>query len=67
MYFSPNLQTHFRVEVLNREVDITSVRAYIIPPTGIQQSVKLNSSGQGTFVPDKYGMHEIQIEVNEDK
>lgn len=58
---------HFRVEVLNREIDITSVRAYVIPPTGIQQSVKLNSNGQGTFIPDKYGMHEIQIEVNEDK
>lgn len=37
------------------------------PPTGIQQSVKLNVNGQGMFVPDRYGMHEIQIEVNEDK
>lgn len=38
-----------------------------MPPTGIQQSVKLNSNGQGMFVPEKYGMHEIQVEVNEDK
>lgn len=61
------LQTYFRVEVLSREIDISSVRAYIVPPTGIQQSVKLNPNGQGSFVPDKYGMHEIQLEVNEDK
>lgn len=46
---------------------MSSVRAYVVPPTGIQQSVKLNANGQGSFVPDKYGMHEIQLEVNEDK
>lgn len=61
------LQCYFRVEILNREIDLSSVRAYILPPTGIQQSVKLNSSGQGSYVPDKYGMHEIVLEVNEDK
>lgn len=56
------------MEVLNHEIDLSSVRAYVNPPTnGIQQVVKLNPSGQGMFVPDKYGMHEIQIEVNEDK
>lgn len=55
------------MEILNHEIDLTSVRAYIIPPTGIQQSVKLNGNGQGAYTPDKYGMHEIQIEVNEDK
>lgn len=43
------------------------MRAYVIPPTGIQQSVKLGQNGQGSYVPDKYGMHEIQVEVNEDK
>lgn len=55
------------MEVLNREIDLTSVRAYVVPPTGIQQSVKLNNHGEGMFVPDKYGMHEIVLEVNEDK
>lgn len=60
-------KTYFRVEILNHEIDLSSVRAYVNPPTGIQQPVKLNVNGQGMFVPDKYGMHEIQIEVNEDK
>lgn len=60
-------QAFFRVEVLNREIDISSVRAYVTPPTGIQQSVKLDANGEGSYVPDKYGMHEIQLEVNEDK
>lgn len=60
-------QTYFRVEILNREIELSQVRAYVIPPTGIQQSVKLNPNGQGSYVPDKYGMHEIQLEVNEDK
>lgn len=46
---------------------MSSVRAYIVPPTGIQQSVKLNSNGKGAYVPDKYGMHEIVLEVNEDR
>lgn len=65
--FNFSLQTYFRVEILNHEIDLSSVRAYVNPPTGIQQSVKLNPNGQGMFLPDKYGMHEIQIEVNEDK
>lgn len=65
--FSLQLKTYFRVEILNHEIDLSSVRAYVNPPTGIQQSVKLNPNGQGMFVPDKYGMHEIQIEINEDK
>lgn len=55
------------MEILNHEIDYSSVRAYVIPPTGIQQSVKLGPNGQGSYVPDKSGMHEIQIEVNEDK
>lgn len=66
MHFS-QLQVHFRVEVLNRDIDISSVRAYVVPPTGIQQSVKLSPNGEGSYVPDKNGMHEIQLEVNEDK
>lgn len=60
-------QTYFRVEVLNHEIEMSSVRAYVSPSTGIQQAVKLNANGQGTYVPDKYGMHEIQIEVNDDR
>lgn len=59
--------TYFRVEVLNHEIDISTVRAYIVPPNSVQQSVKLNNHGEGMFVPDKYGMHEIVLEVNEDK
>lgn len=55
------------MEVLNREIELSSVRTYIVPPTGIQQVVKLNNNGQGVYVPDKYGMHEIVLEVNEDK
>lgn len=53
------------MEVVNRELEISSVRAYVVPPTGIQQPAKLSSSGQGVFVPDKLGMHEIVVEVDE--
>lgn len=55
------------MEVLSREIDLSSVRAYVVPPTGVQQSVKLNNHGQGTFTPDKYGMHEIVLEVDDNK
>lgn len=53
------------MEILNRDIEVSSVRAYIIPPTGIQQAVKLSPNLQGVYVADKYGMHEIVLEVDE--
>ncbi|XP_055852874.1 filamin-A isoform X2 [Episyrphus balteatus] len=59
-------QTHFRVDVMSREIDISSVRAVIVPPTGSAYVVRLNNHGEGVFIPEKYGMHEIVVEVGDD-
>lgn len=63
----PHIQTYFRVDIFSREIEMSSVRAFIVPPTGVPQSVKLSGNGQGVYVPDKYGMHEIVLEVGDDK
>ncbi|XP_062543155.1 filamin-C isoform X1 [Armigeres subalbatus] len=57
--------TRFRVEVLSREIDMSSVKAYVSTPnSNTLQPVKLSSRGEGTYIPDKYGMHEIVLEVD---
>lgn len=55
------------MEILNREIEMSSVRAFVVPAAGTPQPVKLSSSGQGSYVPEKYGMHEIVVELNDDK
>ncbi|XP_037903805.1 filamin-B isoform X3 [Hermetia illucens] len=60
-------ETYFRVEVLSREVDISQVRTFVVPPSGVPHSVRLNKHGEGSFIPDKYGMHEIVVEIDDDK
>lgn len=61
------LQTHFRVELLTKELDYSMVRASIIPPAGgAPQPVKLHR-GEGSYIPDRMGMHEIVLDVNEDR
>lgn len=58
--------THFRVELLTHDIELSNVRAFVVPPhEKSPQFVRLNSRGQGTFVPDKYGMHEIVVEVDD--
>lgn len=46
---------------------MSSVKAYVVPPAGTPQLIKLSSNGQGAYVPEKYGMHEIVVELNDDK
>lgn len=58
---------HYRVELLSREIEIHQVTTYIVPPNGNPHRVSLNPRGQGTYIPEKYGMHEIIVEVDEDK
>ncbi|XP_037956587.1 filamin-C isoform X2 [Teleopsis dalmanni] len=58
--------THFRIDVMSREVSLSQVRAVIMPPTGHPQPVRLNAHGEGVYIPDKYGMHEIVVEIGED-
>lgn len=57
--------THFRVEVLSRDVEYHQLRTTIVAPNGTAHRVPLNNRGQGSFVPDKWGMHEIVVEVDE--
>lgn len=45
---------------------MSTVRAFVVPSSGVAHPVKLNN-GQGVYTPDKYGMHEIVLEVGEDK
>lgn len=62
-----SFKTYFRVELTTNEIEMSSVRAFIVPPVGPPQSVKLSGNGQGVYVPDKYGMHEILLDVGDDK
>uniref|UniRef100_A0A182Y304 Calponin-homology (CH) domain-containing protein n=1 Tax=Anopheles stephensi TaxID=30069 RepID=A0A182Y304_ANOST len=60
--------TEFRVEALSRDVDMSKVKAYIsMPNTNTLHQVRLGSRGEGTFVPDKYGMHEIVLEIDDNQ
>ncbi|XP_058120386.1 filamin-A isoform X1 [Anopheles ziemanni] len=60
--------TNFRVEALSRDVDLAKVRAYIsMPNTTTLHPVKLGPRGEGSFVPDKYGMHEIVLEIDDNQ
>ncbi|XP_039957213.1 filamin-B isoform X3 [Bactrocera tryoni] len=58
--------THFRIDVLSREISLSSVKAFIVPPSGQPQPVRLNPHGEGVYIPEKYGMHEIVVEVGDD-
>ncbi len=58
---------YFRVDVLTKDVNISSVRAYILSPQEHLYPIKLNHHGEGSFIPEKYGMHEIIVEVGDDK
>lgn len=57
--------THFRVEVLSRDIEYHHVNTTIVAPNGAAHRVPLNNRGQGSFVPDKWGMHEIVVEVDD--
>lgn len=55
------------MELLTRELDMSSVKAYVIPPAGTPHLVKIGANGQCVYVPDKYGMHEIQLQIEDQK
>lgn len=61
--------SYFRVEVLSREVDVSRMKVYVVAPhdKGVATLVTLNDHGEGSFIPDIYGMHEIIVEINEDR
>ncbi|CRL07142.1 CLUMA_CG020137, isoform A [Clunio marinus] len=61
--------THFRVETLSRDIDPSNMKVYVVAPhdKGVATLVKLNHRGEGTFVPDIYGMHEILVEIGSDR
>ena len=59
--------TYFKVESMSREIEISSVKAYVNLPTNHLQPVKLNNHGEGMFIPDNFGMHEIVLEVEDNQ
>lgn len=61
------MQSYFTVELLTRDVDLSAVRAFVVSPAGHTQQVKIGDNGQCMYVPEKYGMHEILIEVDEQR
>lgn len=56
---------HYRVEVLTKEIELSSVKSYVVPPSSIPHQVNINKHGQGSYIPEKYGMHEILVEVDD--
>lgn len=58
---------YFRVDVLTKDVDISTVRAFILSSQDHLYPVRLDHHGEGTFTPEKYGMHEIIVEIGDDK
>lgn len=60
-------QTHFTVELLSRELSLSDVRVTVLSPAGHAHPVKIGDHGRCSFVPDKYGMHEIQLEVDDQR
>ncbi|BFG06400.1 filamin-B [Drosophila madeirensis] len=59
--------THFRIDVMSRDISLSSVRCHVVPPSGQPgQPVRLNAHGEGVYVPERYGMHEIVVEIGED-
>ncbi|KAI8118123.1 Filamin-A [Lucilia cuprina] len=60
-------QTHFRIDIMSRDISLSSVRALVVSPSGNAQQIKLNAHGEGVYVPDKYGMHEIVVEIGDEQ
>lgn len=56
---------HFRVELLSKELDYSQVKAYIVTPAEQMYHIKLQNKGHGVFTPDKMGMHEIILDVDD--
>lgn len=60
--------TYFRVEILTREIEISDVKAFIDPPhSDVLHQVKVDQHGEGMYIPEKYGMHEIILQVKDDQ
>lgn len=61
--------TFFRVDVLSKEVDTSKMRVYVVAPhdKGVATLIDVNQHGEGSFIPDIYGMHEILVEIGEDR
>ena len=61
--------SYFRIEVLAKDVDPSKMKVYVVAPhdKGVATLIKLNQHGEGSFIPDIYGMHEILIEIGDDR
>lgn len=56
---------NFRVELLSKELDYSQIKAYVVTPAEQMHRIKLQNRGEGVFVPDKMGMHEIVLDVDD--
>lgn len=60
--------TYFKLEVLSRDIEISQVKAFIDPPhSEVLHQVKVDNNGEGMYIPEKYGMHEIILQVGDDQ
>lgn len=61
--------TYFRVDVLSKDVDISKMKVYVVAPhdKGVATLIQVNHHGEGSFIPDIYGMHEILVEIGDDR
>lgn len=61
--------THFRIDVHSKEIDQLTMKVYVVAPhdKGVATLIKLNQHGEGSFIPDIYGMHEILVECGDDR
>lgn len=56
---------NFRIDILSKELEYSQIKAYIVTPADQIHPVRLQERGHGTFTPDKMGMHEIVLDVDD--
>lgn len=59
--------TYFRVDVLSKEINTSNMKVYIVAPHCEATNVELSPDGKGVFYPDIFGMHEIVVQIADDR
>lgn len=56
---------NFRVDLLSKELEYSQIKAYVVTPADQMHHARLQNRGHGVFTPDKVGMHEIVLDVDD--